>query len=128
MASGLSMKMLVFGTRPCFHQGYKIGHHLLRALDGEGRDEHHAAPGGCGIDFACQQFAALVLRALEAVDIAVGRLADDIVPAGRRFGIGFQHLVVGANVAGEQDAERLLASRSTSTSIEAEPSKWPAFH
>ena len=81
LASGLSMKMVVLGTLPCSMSQHKIGHHLLRALDREGRNEKRALAGCCGIHFRGQQFAALVFRAFKAVVAAIGRFTDDIVKA-----------------------------------------------
>ena len=42
VASGESMKIGVFGISPRFHEPDEVDEKLLRALDGEGRDQQHA--------------------------------------------------------------------------------------
>ena len=67
------------------------------------------SPRRCRIHFLGQNLAALFLVALEAVGAAIGRFADDIIEAGGRFRIGLQHLVIGPDIAGKQNADGLFA-------------------
>ena len=89
------------------HQPHEVGDEFLRALHREGGDEERALLLRGSGDLAREDLAPAVLAALEAVAPAIGRFADHVVEVVRRFGVEVQHLVVGPDVAREQDAERL---------------------
>ena len=108
-ASGLSMKMVALGTLPVVHQLDEVGDQFLGALDREGGDEQRALLLRRLVHLAGEDLAAAILAALEAVTPAIGRLADHVIEIGGRLRIGLQHLVVGAEIAREQQAQRLRA-------------------
>jgi hypothetical protein len=72
-------------------------------------NEHHAAAFGASFSSPWPESRGACRGAFKTVAAAIGRFTDDIVEALRGFGIGLQQLVVGADVAGEEDARRRLA-------------------
>ncbi len=77
--------------------------------------------------FLGQMLATAVGGHRRPVGVAIGRFADHVVEVRRRLRIGLEQLGVRADVAGGEHADRLAVSVMNSISIEAEPSRWPAF-
>ena len=112
-----------------FHQVDQVDDQFLGALDREGRNQQRALAGRGVADLARPAARGALRRDRRAVAVAIGRFRNDVVEAGGRFGIGLEQLGVGADIAGGEHAQRLFrcGSSANSISIEAEPSRCPAF-
>lgn len=102
------------------HQQHEIGKQFLRTLNGEGWNDQRTvrvSRGRC--DLMRERLASGLRRAIYPVTIAIGALADHIIPVrggGRSL---LEKLVVRAKVAGNKIRTGL--SRPISISTEAEP-------
>src|SRR4051812_19974040 len=61
-------------------------------------------------DLVAQHPPAALDGGARAIRIAIGGFEDDVVEVARAIGIGLKELVVGSNIAGKQEAQRLLAT------------------
>ena len=91
------------------HQLDEVADQLLRPLDREGRDEHRAPRIDRGADLVAEHDAAVLGGGVDAVAVAIGALAEDVVEAARPGRVRVEELVVGADVGGEEDADGALA-------------------
>ena len=111
------------------HQVDQVDDQFLRSLDCEGGDQQRTAGRVRGAHFGGKLLAPGFTRCRRPVGLAVGRFANDVIEPARPLGIRLQQLGVRADVAGGEQAQRGPPSPcpANSISIEAEPSRWPAF-
>jgi hypothetical protein len=92
------------------HQVDEIDDQFLRALDCECWNEQRTV-GGVGLaNLRGQALAPCLGGGRGAVDIAVGRLRNNIVEPARRLGIGFEQLGIGTEIARGENPQRLTGN------------------
>ncbi|MCY1557094.1 hypothetical protein D9M68_939100 [compost metagenome] len=82
---------------------------FLAAFDGKGRDHQIAALGQGHVDLGLERGAAFGQRVVHALAPAIGAFAEDVVKAGRAFGLVVEHLLVRPDIAREHQADGLVA-------------------
>ena len=88
-----------------FDQKPDIVQQLLAAFDCEGGNDEIATAFKRFIDFARQRLTAGVKGIIVAIAATIGTLAEDIVETRRRIGVLVKHLLVRADITGEQEPD-----------------------
>jgi hypothetical protein len=109
------------------HESDEVDEQLLRPLDGKGWDQQSASPLRGRVDLCAQRVTPSLRRRVLPVRVAVGRLADHVIETLRGFGIELKEFVVGPDVTEKRIRIGGPCSLVNSTSMEADPSRWPAF-
>ena len=92
------------------HQLHEVDEKLLRPLDRERWDEQHPTRMHGRADLVAQHPAAALDGGAGAVRIAIGGFKEDVIEVSRPVRVRLQELVVGSDIAGEQEAHRLLVA------------------
>ena len=112
------------------HQVDQIDDEFLGALHRKGRNQQGALAARGVAHLGGEACATGIRRRRRTVAVAIGRFRNDVVEAGGRLRVGLEQFGVRADIAGGENAQGLVRVHRVSAhsiSIEAEPSRCPAF-
>jgi len=99
-----------FGQFAAVEEDREVEQQFLRALHGEDRDQQVAAALQRRLHLVGENLAPLFRRHVAALAAAVGRLAADEIEIFGGFRVRMEQLVIGADVAGKQQAQDARAA------------------